>query len=75
MAPIVDGLEAKYEGRVSVRRIDANSGVDVSRAMNTRVMPTYVFLDTSGEVVERQEGGNSQKLEEGFRKAAGEQDE
>lgn len=72
MAPIVDGLAEQYRGKVSVSRIDANGGADVARTMNIRVFPTYVFLDSSGEVIERLEGGNSQKLDEGFKKAAGE---
>lgn len=71
MAPIVDGLKQEYAGKVGVRRIDANSD-EAAQALKIRVFPTYVFLDSSGEVMERQEGGNSQKLEEGFKKAAGE---
>lgn len=71
MAPIVDGLKQEYAGKVGVRRIDANSE-EAAQSLKIRVVPTYVFLDSSGEVMERQEGGNSQKLEEGFKNAAGE---
>jgi len=72
MAPIVDGLADRFKGKVSVSRIDANGDADASRTMNIRVVPTYVFLDSSGEVIERLEGGNSQKLEDAFKEAAGE---
>lgn len=72
MAPIVNGLAEQYKGKVSVNSIDANGDADATRAMNIRVVPTYVFLDSSGEVMERLEGGNSQKLEDAFKKAAGE---
>jgi thioredoxin-like negative regulator of GroEL len=70
MAPVVDGLATEYKGKVSVRKI--NAGTDESAAkFNIEVVPTYVFLDRTGKVIERQSGGNPDALRAGFEKASG----
>lgn len=71
MAPVVNGLAASYQGKVEVRHIDANTDPVSAEKFNLRGVPTYIFLDSTGEVVERQEGGNPSLLEQGFKKAAG----
>lgn len=73
MAPVVDGLAAEYRGKVSVREIDAS--VDETAAkLGIEAVPTYIFLDPSGKVIERQVGGNAASLRAGFEKAAGDQE-
>jgi thioredoxin-like negative regulator of GroEL len=70
MAPIVGGLAAEYQGKVGVR--DINTSTDETAAkFDIQVVPTYVFLDSSGKVVDRQEGGNPDALRAGFEKASG----
>jgi len=70
MAPIVDGLDKKYQGKVAVRRIDAYSDPAAQR-LGASTLPTYIFLDSGGNVIERQVGGNPAALEQGFAQAAG----
>jgi thioredoxin-like negative regulator of GroEL len=69
MAPIIDGLEQQYKGKVSVRWINANTDPTV-QTLGVSAVPTYIFLDITGKVIERQAGGNPQRLQEGFQKAA-----
>jgi hypothetical protein len=54
---------------VSVRRINANTDPTV-KTLGVSAVPTYIFLDITGKVIERQAGGNPQRLQEGFQKAA-----
>ena len=70
MAPVVDGLAQQYQGKVSVRKIDANNDPS-AQSLNIQGVPTYVFIDATGKVVERQLGGNPEALQQGFEKAAG----
>jgi thioredoxin-like negative regulator of GroEL len=69
MAPIVDGLEARYAGQVVVKRINANEDPSAEQ-YGVRAVPTYVFLNSAGTEIERQEGGNAARLEAGFQRAA-----
>lgn len=68
-APIVDGLEKEFQGRVAVQRIDANADPR-AREFGINAVPTFIFLDSTGKEIERQEGFNAQQLRAGFEKAA-----
>lgn len=70
MAPIVDGLARQYQGKVSVKNVNADTD-PAAEKLGVKVVPTYIFLDSTGEVIERQDGGNPQALQQGFEKAAG----
>jgi thioredoxin 1 len=70
MEPIVDGLAKQFQGKVSVRRINTAEDPDASK-LDVNAVPTYIFLDSTGNVIERQVGGNPQALQQGFEKAAG----
>ena len=70
MAPIVDGLAQQCQGKVSIRKINAST--DTSAAtLGVSAVPTYIFLDSTGSVIERQIGGDPQALEQGFKNAEG----
>lgn len=69
MAPVVDGLEQQYQGKVAVRRINANTD-PTAQTFNIRGVPTFIFLDIDGKEIGRIEGGNQVGLEAGFRAAA-----
>jgi thioredoxin-like negative regulator of GroEL len=71
MAPIVDGLAAKYKGKVEVNRVDLSNGFEPGSLFGVNAVPTYVFLDSTGSVIDRQEGGNPNALEQAFQKASG----
>lgn len=51
MQPIVNGLEAEFEGDLAFERFDANSedGQMRMRAYDLRGHPSYVIVDSSGE--------------------------
>jgi thioredoxin-like negative regulator of GroEL len=66
----VDGLAKRYQGKVSVRSINADTDSAAAK-LNVSAVPTYIFLDSTGNIIERQVGGNPEALERGFQKAAG----
>jgi thioredoxin-like negative regulator of GroEL len=70
MAPVVDGLGAEYEGKVSVRKINAATD-ETAAKFDIEVVPTYIFLDVTGKVIESQAGGNPDALRAGFERASG----
>jgi thiol-disulfide isomerase/thioredoxin len=70
MAPIVDGLAKQYKDKVSVRNVDANTD-PAAEKLGVKAVPTYIFIDSAGDVLQRQVGGNPQALQQGFEKAAG----
>jgi len=70
MAPVVDGLATEYQGKVNVRKVNADTD-ETAAKFDIQAVPTYVFLDSSGKVIERQVGGNPDALRSGFEKASG----
>jgi thioredoxin 1 len=70
MAPIVDGLAQQYQGKVSVKKVNAETD-PAAEKLGVKAVPTYIFLDSTGEVIEKQVGGNPQALQQAFEKAAG----
>lgn len=70
MEPIVHGLEEKYKGRISVRKVNANTDIELSREFEIQYVPTYVFLNKNGEVVERITGADIDALVNAFEKIA-----
>ncbi|HID62350.1 MAG TPA: hypothetical protein EYP49_06370 [Anaerolineae bacterium] len=53
MNPIVDGLEAKYAGRVNIvwQDIDDPATREMVQKYKVRSIPTFVLLDGSDQVV------------------------
>jgi thioredoxin-like negative regulator of GroEL len=53
MNPIVDGLEAKYAGRVNImwQDVDEPAAQEMARKHQVRAVPTFVLLDSSDQVV------------------------
>jgi thioredoxin 1 len=69
MAPFVQGLADEYQGKVAMRKLDANSDPAVNQ-FNISGVPTYIFIDSTGKVIERVEGGLPGALQKAFAKAA-----
>ena len=69
MAPFVQGLADEYQGKVALRKTDANSDPAVNQ-FNIRGVPTYIFIDSTGKVIERVEGGHPGAIQQAFAKAA-----
>lgn len=52
MKPIVNGLEGEYEDRVMFKQLDAvNEGRTAFHAFELRGHPSFVIIDTAGEVL------------------------
>ncbi len=56
MKPILGELRKEYEGKVLVENVDIYANRDLAVKYGIRVIPTQIFLDSSGEVVFRHEG-------------------
>jgi thioredoxin-like negative regulator of GroEL len=73
MKPVVDRLNAEYQGVVEFRimDVDTSEGGQLADSFGITAVPTFVFIDTSGAEAERVVGGLS---EERFRKLLDELD-
>ena len=71
MAPIVDGLAKQYKDKVEVNKVDLSKDTGPAGLFGVNAVPTYVFLDPTGKVIERQEGGDPGALQQAFQKASG----
>lgn len=71
MEPIVNGLEEQYGNRIAFRWLDAaNEGSALFQQYGLRGHPSYIILDTEGQVVWRFTGQTTREmLEEGIRDA------
>ncbi len=56
MAPILEELEAEYEGEAAIIFIDVWENPDVPPKFGLRAIPTQIFYDASGQEVYRHEG-------------------
>ena len=55
MAPIVDGLIGEYEDTVAIRKYNVDSsdeGAALADRFEVRFVPTFVFVNADGEVVD-----------------------
>ena len=56
MAPVLDELGKEYAGRMRVEFIDVNENPDAAKPFGIKLIPTQVFIDTSGKELWRHEG-------------------
>lgn len=54
MKPVVDGLMKRYEGKIELRRLDANAPEtqDLANVYGVEYVPTFVFVDKDGKRVD-----------------------
>jgi hypothetical protein len=59
MAPIVQGLEAEYYGKVKFTYLDADdqATMDFQRSLGFAYQPEFYLLDGSGNVLQKWFGG------------------
>lgn len=62
ISPLFDQLRDKYSGKVNFRRVDVDAEGDVARQYGIEAMPTFVFLDASGQEVDRIVGADADAL-------------
>ena len=57
--PVVDGLEKKLDGRMTVARVDIgeDSGSAVAHRYGVSMVPAFIVLDGKGNVIYRKLGG------------------
>jgi len=53
MAPIVDTMAEKYEGKVVVAKCDVDDASEVPTQFGIRNIPTILFFNSKGEMVDR----------------------
>ena len=56
MAPILEKLKEKYEGKAAIIFIDILKDPELAKPFEIRVMPTQIFFDKEGREVFRHEG-------------------
>jgi thioredoxin 1 len=56
MAPILEELKKKYEGRLQVEFIDVWKNPDEAKKYKINIIPTQIFYDASGKELFRHEG-------------------
>lgn len=56
MAPILEGLNAEYAGRMEVQFIDVWKDPGAAKPYDTRIIPTQVFYGPEGKELARHEG-------------------
>lgn len=56
MAPILQKMEQKYQGRAAVIYVDVYKNKDAARRFGIRAIPTQIFFDEKGQEVYRHEG-------------------
>jgi len=60
MKPVVDGLKARYAGKIDFFRWDPSvdqQGNDLATKLNAQYSPTFVFFNAKGEKVDMIVGG------------------
>lgn len=57
LAPRLEAIESQYRGRVDFERIDIDQNESMKDQYRVHAVPTLVFIDGHGKVVDRLEGG------------------
>ena len=58
MAPLVEKMAEKYEGRMKIGKLNVEEAMAISEKYQVMNIPTFIFFD-KGEVVEKYVGGMS----------------
>lgn len=56
MAPLVDKMAEKYEGRMKIGKLDVEESMEIAQKYRVTHVPTFIFFQ-NGEAVEVHEGG------------------
>lgn len=59
MAPVVNGIKGDYEDRIVFKMYDVDTsdeGMGLANEFGVQFVPTFVFVDSSGEEVARMVG-------------------
>ena len=56
MTPVLDELAKEYAGRMQVEFVNVNEKPDIAKSFGIKLIPTQVFIDSSGKELWRHEG-------------------
>jgi thioredoxin-like negative regulator of GroEL len=58
VAPVVNRLKKEYQGKVEIVQIDVDKteNAELTAKYNINAIPTFIFLDKSGNVVDKAVG-------------------
>ena len=62
IAPIIEELATEYEGRVNVGKCDIEEDEELAMQFRVSSIPTIVFINAQGEVVNRVVGAQSKAV-------------
>ncbi len=66
MKPVVDRLSAVYAGSVEFRLVNLDTGgsdaVQLADRFGIQFVPTFIFVDGTGEIVDQHVGGIEESL-------------
>ncbi len=58
MAPLVEKMEQKYEGKMKIGKLNVEEAMDIAQKYGVMNIPTFIFFK-DGEVTEKHIGGMS----------------
>lgn len=70
IAPTVHELEKQYEGKINFEFVDFDEHPEIKEKYNIEAVPTFIFLNASGEEVNRIVGADEDELRESLKKLA-----
>jgi thioredoxin-like negative regulator of GroEL len=56
MAPLVEGLEKQYDGKVEFRKLNVEtdqSGVELANKLGVQYVPTFLFVNSNGVIAKQ----------------------
>lgn len=56
LAPIMEQAEKKYDGKINFNKVDVDLQPEMAQKYNVQSIPTLVFLDANGEIIEQSVG-------------------
>lgn len=62
IAPLFEVLRGEYSDRINFCSVDVDQQIEMAEKYTIDAMPTFVFLDTDGNEIERVVGADPQKL-------------
>ncbi|MDD2961378.1 MAG: thioredoxin [Muribaculaceae bacterium] len=53
MAPIIDKIEQKYAGKITVEKVDVDNNSELAKQYGIESIPTIIYIDASGKETNR----------------------
>ncbi len=70
MSKVLDEINQKYAGKLVAEKVNVQENPEIAREYNVRYVPTLLFMDAEGKVVQQEVGYRSlEEVLEIFKKA------